>query len=456
MKLRAQEQERFSKPKPRALNRPWKMETSSPRVSGNVIGGDNHKKDESKDSSKVQNLGNSAKLLLKESPHAKNALPSKSKNYSPRKMLYKKLISQVYKNSRKSDSRGNEKIIGKGGKRRKPYEEPGVFLRKKASKKNSFLAFLPHEVTEDESLLENVYNMLSVMLKNLRKHRKNSMKNLKKYLKFSESREQLSKTITKAPMHASKRKESVHRSEKPTVQKFEGKEKAKSEELDSKHRNDGSSRIHVETAKPHHSSEGQKQLGKQRQITNSQRLDMQANTYTSHDVSHDASPDSSQSVTTNENSSHESYHHNPDQSKSTNFNQIPKSSTNIAQSHHNDVRNSDQSQVKEKVSENDPQQAKFSEPTGNISEVHRSKPVPVNEYQAKPKVSEGKVEDHRTLPKLQEKVSIDEKNLSSKSDSVLGREHNASSNNEKSLKTLPTETTDTLEKMPSPKVRIIN
>ena len=77
----------------------------------------------------------------------------------------------------------------KGTRNHKRFGKSGIFLRKKAWKNNSFLAFLPREVAKDESLLENVYNMLSQMLQNLRKHKKNtktshSMKTLKQYLKL--------------------------------------------------------------------------------------------------------------------------------------------------------------------------------------------------------------------------------------------------------------------------------
>jgi hypothetical protein len=125
-------------------------------------------------------------------------------------------------------------------------------------------------VTKNESLLENVYNMLSVMLKNLRKHKESSMKNLKKYLKFSESNKDSSKFLRKAALHEGP----ADRSKKTTKRKFEGVKPFKPQKLGRKLVGSASLQ-HREMAK-NYSLEGQKQLSKPERISNP---GMQAMTY---------------------------------------------------------------------------------------------------------------------------------------------------------------------------------
>ena len=183
MKLRQQEQERYSKPSPRNLRRLSKL----PGNSWAKIRENSRKRTKTKDFSKFKNSRNDAKSQ-KESMKSSDGLSQS---------LYTQVMSQMKKNPRGSNSDG-KKILGKSTEpRHKQFEKPGVFLRKKTSKKNSFLAFLPREVTRNETLLEKVYDMLSVMLKNLRHHKKSSMKTLKKYLKFSESNSKHSKLLRK-------------------------------------------------------------------------------------------------------------------------------------------------------------------------------------------------------------------------------------------------------------------
>ena len=183
MKLRQQEQERYSKPSPRNLRRLSKL----PGNSWAKIRENSRKRTKTKDFSKFQNSRNEAKSQ-KESTKSSSGLSQS---------LYTQVMSQMKKNPRGSNFDG-KKILGKSTEpRHKQFEKPGVFLRKKASKKNSFLAFLPREVTRNETLLEKVYDMLSVMLKNLRHHKKSSMKTLKRYLKFSERNSKHSKQLRK-------------------------------------------------------------------------------------------------------------------------------------------------------------------------------------------------------------------------------------------------------------------
>lgn len=243
VKLRQQEEARYSKPNLKNLRRLHKSENSQRKNHGNSNDGK-----QTKGSSNFKTFENNERAN------------------SVSQALYGQLMSQM-KKPHGSISGGNSKIPGKGAKpQHHKFEKPGVFLRKKASKKNSFLAFLPHEVTENESLLQNVYNMLSVMLKNLRKHKKSSLKNLRKYLKFTKSNAQNPEFSKKAPLHAMKHKESVDRSENPA---FERKVDGLPQSQTSKSRGPGirgkaqkTSSSHLREMDKNNLSEGQKQLSK--------------------------------------------------------------------------------------------------------------------------------------------------------------------------------------------------
>jgi hypothetical protein len=321
------------------------------------------RRDKTKDSSKLQNLGNNAKTL-KETEETSTKSGSRSSSYS--QSLYNQFMSQIYKNSQGTNSGGNKKILRKSTKRRhKQSGKSGVFLRKKASKKNSFLAFLPHEVTENESLLQKVYNMLSVMLKNLKKHKKSSMKNLKKYLKFSESNEENSKFTRKTPLHVSDHEKSVDRSKKPAERKVEGTKTHKSEKLGSK-LVELAPIQHREMAK-NHSSVGQKQLSKPEEISNPS---MQPMTYTPRDDQAMRQVAIQSLETTNGNSAENHPISNRAKSAVNLNNENAQSFTNIVQTHHNDVGESSQSQTSKNVSSNTFQiQTKLSGVHRNLSGV---------------------------------------------------------------------------------------
>ena len=186
IKLRAQEQERSSrisrnKWRPIKISRnKWRTsqksrklnDVSQRKISGKTLK-HNYRKavGTRKDSKKRKTFSarNSSKYFKFQNTHSRHASKVNLKNT--------KKLQRVYHSTPK-----------KGTRIHKRFGKPGIFLRKKAWKNNSFLAFLPHEVAKDESLLENVYSMLSQMLKNLRKHKKNtktrSMKTLKQYLKL--------------------------------------------------------------------------------------------------------------------------------------------------------------------------------------------------------------------------------------------------------------------------------
>ena len=234
VKLRQQEQERYSKPTLSNLRKLSKLPGNSySKIPENSMTRTYPKKEEIKDSRKIQSPGKNAK------PVSGNFVKS-GKTFSQR--LYNQLLSQIDANSQLTQVSEKKKTLPKGANsRHKKVGKPGVFLRKKASKKNSFLAFLPNEVTENESLLQNVYNMLSVMLKRLRKHKKNSMKNLKKYLKLPQ---QISVHQT---LHTDPPK-------KPVVRGFQRANAPESPKVNSSYIREDLSR--------HPSLEGQKQLSK--------------------------------------------------------------------------------------------------------------------------------------------------------------------------------------------------
>ena len=363
-KLRQQEQDRYSIPSLRNLKRISKLPGNSwSKIRANSMKRPYPRRDKTKDSSKLQNLGNNAKTL-KETEETSTKSGSRSSSYS--QSLYNQFMSQIYKNSQGTNSGGNKKILRKSTKRRhKQSGKSGVFLRKKASKKNSFLAFLPHEVTENESLLQKVYNMLSVMLKNLKKHKKSSMKNLKKYLKFSESNEENSKFTRKTPLHVSDHEKSVDRSKKPAERKVEGTKTHKSEKLGSK-LVELAPIQHREMAK-NHSSVGQKQLSKPEEISNPS---MQPMTYTPRDDQAMRQVAIQSLETTNGNSAENHPISNRAKSAVNLNNENAQSFTNIVQTHHNDVGESSQSQTSKNVSSNTFQiQTKLSGVHRNLSGV---------------------------------------------------------------------------------------
>ena len=250
VKLRQQEQERYSKPSIRNLRKLSKLPGSTwPKLPESTVKR-KYPMDDKTDSVKFQNPGKNA-ATVKETKESS----TKSTN-SVSQSLYKQLMSAQ-----------NKKLPRKGWKRRhEKFGKPGVFLRKKTSKKNSFLAFLPNEVTKDESLLENVYSMLSVMLKNLKKHRKTSLKNLRKYLKYSQSNEEGSRITGKTSLHVSDHTKSVDSSKKPEKEQFQSVGTRKSHKQGRKLEDSASSPYQV-VAKNHH-SERQKQLSKPDQISN--------------------------------------------------------------------------------------------------------------------------------------------------------------------------------------------
>lgn len=196
VKLRAQEQERslrLSRKNWRSRKDARKSRThkSSRKVSVNTVGDYGKQNKRRKDPNKLQNSlsTNVAKQFKDQDKTA----------WQPSRVNEK--TSQISGNVFHSSSKKMADV-------RKSYGEPGIFLRKKASRSNSFLAFLPHEVAKDESLLESVYNMLSQMLKNLRKHKKytktsRSMKTLKQYLKLPRNENQGKKTGKITPKETS-------------------------------------------------------------------------------------------------------------------------------------------------------------------------------------------------------------------------------------------------------------
>ncbi len=362
VKLRQQEQKRYSKPSPSNLRKLSKLPATNawPKISKN-----SKKHTYPRNSPKFQNLGKNVKTVKETKENSMKSTNSVSQS------LYNRLMSQIYQNSQRNNSRGNRKILRKGIQlRHKQLGKPGVFLRKKASKKNSFLAFLPHEVTKNESLLENVYNMLSVMLKNLRKHKESSMKNLKKYLKFSESNKDSSKFLRKAALH----EKPVDHSEKTTKRKFEGVKPFKPQKLGS------ASLQHREMAK-NNFSEGQKQLDNGEGISNP---GMQTMTYASRDGQTMRQNTNQSLVRTNGNSVDKHLSKNQVKSAVNLSKNVAQSFTNIVQTHHNDVGKTRQSQPSKNVSSSTLQIHPMS------SKVHRnlSKLVPKKEPETKPQVSE--------------------------------------------------------------------
>ena len=371
VKLRQQEQKRYSKPSPSNLRKLSKLPATNawPKISKN-----SKKHTYPRNSPKFQNLGKNVKTVKETKENSMKSTNSVSQS------LYNQLMPQIYQNSQRNNSRGNRKILRKGIQlRHKQLGKPGVFLRKKASKKNSFLAFLPHEVTKNESLLENVYNMLSVMLKNLRKHKESSMKNLKKYLKFSVSNKDSSKFLRKAALHETP----VDRS-KTTKQKFEGVKPFRPQKLGRKLVGSASLQ-HQEMAK-NHSSEGQKQLSKPERISNP---GMQAMTYAPSDGQAIRQNTNQSLVRTNGNSADKHLTNNQVKSAVNLNKKVAQSLTNIVQIHHNDVGKTRQSQPSMNVSSKN-----VSSNTLQIhpmsSKVHRnlSKLVPKKEPETKPQVSE--------------------------------------------------------------------
>lgn len=390
MKLRQQEQERYSKPSLRNLRRLSKLPGNS--------------------WSKIRE--NSKKRTKSRKEFKENSMKS-SNGLS--QSLYTQVMSQMKKNPHGSNSDG-KKIIGKGTEpRHKQFEKPGVFLRKKASKKNSFLAFLPREVTRNETLLEKVYDMLSVMLKNLRNHKKSSMKTLKKYLKFSESNRKHSKRLKKhkksslkslkkylkfsaskkemldlktkaASLHVSSNEKLADNSRKPVERgKFEG---IKTPRPDRKFAMKNISLQYQEMIRGYPSG-GQKQLSKSEEISPDPGL--QTMTYVPRD-NQATRQDVHQSLETKKGAIDDSYR-TIDEAKSKK--EEARSFAKIARTYHSDVGKSRQPHSSKNVSSSLlPLKNKLqwrSQDYAISSKVNRNTTnmVPKNEYQTKLKVSQG-------------------------------------------------------------------
>ena len=411
VKLRQQEQEQYSKPSLRNLKRLSKL----PGNSWSKIRENSKKRTKTKNLPKLQNSGNNAKSRKEFADSSMKSFNGLSQS------LYTQVMSQMKKNSHGSNSDG-KKILGKSTEpRQKQFEKSGVFLRKKASKKNSFLAFLPREVTRNETLLGKVYDMLSVMLKNLRNHKKSSMKTLKKYLKFSEGNRKHSKRLRKheksflknlkkhlkfsaskkeasdlkrkpAPLHVADNKKMADSSRQPVEGgKFEDVKPIKTQRVDRKFVMKNVSLQHQEMTRGHPLG-GQKQLSKSEEI--SPNPDMQTTKYVPRDdqatrqVVHQSLETTRGVVDDN--------HQTSNEAKFESQKEEARSFTKIAQTYHSDFGKSRQSHSSKNVSGSLLQvQNRLPWPSQDhaiSSKVHWNTSNVVlkkNEYETKPKVSKG-------------------------------------------------------------------